>query len=164
LIFWVNFKTCYLIKKIKNFNSEQEKHMSNKRSKRKNIKHFFCPLCHDGKTRLWRLGSTKHYIFYKNAQEIRQNLPLSAKKAAFLASQNSTYLDTNNWLEEFFCPIHGKMWLYLSSQSQQELTYRLSTREDWRQTNKTYDPTNPHPSVSEFSYRISRKSYYQFNS
>jgi hypothetical protein len=135
--------------------------MSNKRSRRKTIQKFFCPFCNDCETRLWRLGSPKHHVFYRNASEIRQNLQLSAKKAAFLASQNSTHLDTNTWLEEFFCPTHGKMWLYLSRQNQQELIYRTATREDWQQTNKTYDPTNPHPSVSEFSYRMSRKSYYQ---
>jgi hypothetical protein len=138
--------------------------MSNKRSKRKTIKQFFCPFCDDCITRLWRLGSPKHHIFYQNAQQIRQNFQLSAKKAAFLANQNSTHLDPNTWLEEFFCPTHGKMWLHLSRQNQQELVYRPSKREDWRQTNKTYDPTNPHPSVSEFSYRISRGNYYQFNS
>jgi hypothetical protein len=135
--------------------------MSNKRSKRKTIQQFFCPFCHDCETRLWRLGSSKHYLFYQSATEIRQNLQLSAKKAAFLANQNSTYLDSNIWLEEFFCPTHGKMWLRLSRQNQPELAYRQATREDWRQTNKTYDPTNPNPSVSEFSYRMSRKSYYQ---
>lgn len=136
--------------------------MSNKRSSRKNIQHFFCPFCNEDKTRLWRLGSPKHYVFYRNAQEIKQNLQLPAKKAAFLAQQNSTVLNPNIWLEEFFCPIHGKIWLYLTRQNKPELDYRLAKKEDWQQTTKTYDPTNPHPSVSEFSYRMSRKSYYQF--
>ncbi len=134
--------------------------MSNQRAKRRQVKHFFCPFC---ETRLWRSGKCRYYIFYRNAKQIRQNLKISAKKASLLANQSSTYLDKNAWIEEFFCSTHGAMWLYISRNQQKLITYRLATREDWLQTNRTPDPTNPNPSISEFSYRISRKSYYRFN-
>jgi hypothetical protein len=132
--------------------------MANKRSKRKKIKHFLCPLCEN---RLWRLGSPKYHIFYKNAGEIRKNLKISAKKASFLAAQNSAYVDPSSWIEEFFCTEHGKMWLLLARQSDENILYRLAKREDWERTNKTIDPTTPNPSVSEFTYRMSRQVYYR---
>ncbi|VEP12673.1 conserved hypothetical protein [Hyella patelloides LEGE 07179] len=133
--------------------------MSNKRSKRKKVKSFSCPFC---ETRLWRLGSPKYHLFYKNAGEMRRNLQISAKKASFLANQSSTCLDNKTWIEEFFCRTHGRMWLYLSHRNQEELSYRLAKREDWQQTDKTFDPSNRNPSISEFSYRVSRKGYYKF--
>lgn len=132
--------------------------MPNKRSKRKKIKHFFCPICEN---RLWRLGSPKHYLFYQNAAEIRRSLKISAKKASFLVAQNSAYVDSNSWIEEFFCNEHGRMWLLLSRQNDEHIVYRPAKREDWERTNKTIDPTQPNPSVSEFTYRMSRKAYYQ---
>ncbi|MBE9166075.1 hypothetical protein IQ238_00520 [Pleurocapsales cyanobacterium LEGE 06147] len=133
--------------------------MPNKRSKRKRVQHFFCPLCG---MRLWRLGSTKYYLFYQNAAEIRQNLKISAKKASFLATQNSAYIDRNSWIEEFFCTEHGRIWLLLSRQSDGNIVYRPAKKEDWKQTNKTINPTKPNPSVSEFTYRMSRKVYYGY--
>ena len=132
--------------------------MPHKRSKRKKVQCFFCPLCQE---RLWRLGSLKYHVFYKNAAEIKQNLQISAKKSAFLATKNSTYLDRNSWLEEFFCSEHDKIWLRISRQNDGQLSYRLAVREDWQQTDKTIDSSRPNPSVSEFSYRISRKVYYE---
>jgi hypothetical protein len=132
--------------------------MANKRSKRKNIRHFFCPFC---EIRLWRLNSSKHHLCYRKASEIRQNLQISPKKANFLSSQNSAYLDRNSWLEEFFCPKDGKMWLRLTKHSEGEIVYRLAKEEDWQQTNKTVDPIRPNPSVSEFTYRMSRRGYYR---
>ncbi len=132
--------------------------MANKRSKRKKIQHFLCPFC---QIRLWRLGSPKYYSFYQNAAEIRRNLKISNKKASFLAAQNSAYLDPNSWIEEFFCNEHGRMWLLISRQSDENILYRLARREDWERTNKTIDTTKPNPSVSEFTYRMSRKVYYQ---
>lgn len=131
--------------------------MSNKRSRRKKVQHFFCPFC---EIRLWRLGSSKHYLFYKDAKEIRQQFKISAKKAALLSNQNSTCLDSNTWIEEFFCTTHGKLWLHISRKENRELVYRLSKREDWLKTSKTFNPNNPNPSISEFSYRMSRRSYY----
>lgn len=132
--------------------------MPNKRSKRKKVKHFFCPVCG---TRLWRLGSPKYHLFYKGAAEIRKNLKMTAKKASFLAAQNSVYVDRSSWIEEFFCTEHGKMWLRLSCQSDENILYKPAKKEDWEQTNNTIDPTNINPSVSEFTYRMSRKAYYQ---
>lgn len=112
--------------------------------------------------RLWRLGSPKYHLFYQNAAEIRKNLKISAKKASFLAAQNSAYIDRSSWIEEFFCTEHGRMWLLLSRQSDENILYRPAKREDWEQSNKTVDPTKPNPSVSEFTYRMSRKAYYQY--
>lgn len=134
--------------------------MPNKRSNRKNIKHFFCPFCD---TRLWRLGSQKYHLFYKNKTEMRENLRISAKNAAFLAAQQSTCVDQNVWLEEFFCGEHGTMWLKISRQESGELASQLAQREDWQKTHKTFNPDCIHFSVSEYSYRMSRHAYYSKN-
>ncbi|WP_036477612.1 hypothetical protein [Myxosarcina sp. GI1] len=126
--------------------------MPNKRSKRKKTEKFFCPYCED---RLWRLGSSKYYLFYENAREIRQQMGISAKKATFLASHHTTYLDTTKWIESFCCSAHGMLWLLIISQKD-VWQYRLAMEKDWLQTSKTVDPRRPNPSVSEFSLRMSR--------
>ena len=110
--------------------------MPNKRSIRKKTKQYFCPFC---EKRLWRLGDSKYYLFYKNATEIKQNTGISSKKAALLAHQNSTYLDTKKWIEAFCCPDHGMLWLLISLQ-EKDYEYRLAKEKDWLQTNKTLDP------------------------
>lgn len=126
--------------------------MPNQRSSRK-VKKFLCPFC---QSRLWRNGSSKHYIFYDNAADIQKNTGISAKKAKLLHKQNTTYLDTHKWIESFYCSEHGQLWLLISLESQ-DYQYGLAQPNDWLHTNKTIDPTNPNPSVSEFSLKMSRK-------
>ncbi len=126
--------------------------MPNKRSGRK-TKKYFCPFCEQ---RLWRLGTPKYHLFYKNATEIRQNTGISAKKAKLLALQNTTYLDPNKWIEAFCCQNHGKLWLLISLQ-EKGIEYRLAKEKDWLQTNNTLDPRMFNPSVSEFTRKMSRK-------
>jgi hypothetical protein len=106
------------------------------------------------------LGSKKNYLYYNNKHEIRKYTGLSAKKAALLANQSSTYLDKNCWLEEFFCVEHGKMWLKIIRQDNSKLISEIAKREDWQKTGVTIDPDCVHPSVSEYSYKMSRTTYY----
>ena len=127
--------------------------MPNKRKNRNATRKFFCPFCEQ---RLWRSGNSKYYLFYKNAIEIKQNTQLSSKKARLLAHQNTTYLDTKKWIEAFCCPEHGLLWLLISLQDK-SYEYRIAKEKDWLQTNRTIDPRNSNPSVSEFSLRMSRK-------
>ena len=127
--------------------------MPNKRSNRRQTKKYFCPYCEQ---RLWRLGNTKHHLFYKDAEEIRNNTNLTLKKAKLFSTQNSTYSDRNKWIEAFCCSSHGMMWLFISMQNG-ELSYRVAQRRDWLQTNNTVDPRIANPSVSEFTLRMSRK-------
>ena len=128
--------------------------MSNKRSRRKKTVHFHCPSCQQ---RLWRSGSIKHYIYYKDANQIKANTGITQKKAKFLINKNSTYLDNKKWIESFFCPEHGVFWL-LVKKTENGYDYRLAEEKDWLQTNKTLDPRLSNPSVSEFTLRMSRKS------
>ena len=127
--------------------------MPNKRSKRKKTRKYFCPFCEQ---RLWRLGGSKHNLFYKDAAEIRKNTKLSSKKAKLLSLQSSTYLDTNKWIEAFCCPSHGMMWLLISIEGD-SYKYRLVKERDWLQTDRTIDPRVSNPSVGEFTLRMSRK-------
>ena len=127
--------------------------MPNKRSKRKKTKKFFCPFCEQ---RIWRLGTTKHYLFYTNGTEIKQNTDITAKKAQLLAIQNTTYLDTKKWIEGFHCPDHGNLWLLVSCQ-EKSYEYSLAQEQDWLKSNNTLDPRISNPSVSEFTLKRSRK-------
>lgn len=128
--------------------------MPGKRSQRKKVQHFCCPYCD---RRLWRLGSPKHFVFYSTATEIKQNVNMSHKSAAFLANRG-TYVDSNSWIEEFFCGDHGKLWMKLNKNDEGMLVARLATSNDWQQTTRTIHPDMPNPSVSEFSYRMSRQA------
>ena len=127
--------------------------MPGKRSNRKNVQHFYCPYC---ERRLWRLGSPKHFLYYLEASEIQQNVNISRKSAVFLAHKGA-YVDTNSWIEEFFCGDHGKLWMKVTRKDG-KLVPTLATSKDWQQTTGTILPDCPNPSVSEFTYRMSRRS------
>lgn len=75
-----------------------------------------------------------------------------------MAANSRGYLDTNSWIEEFFCEKHGKVWLRLSKQADGQLQAMLAKSQDWKRTNNTVNPDISNPSVSEFSRRISRKA------
>ena len=128
--------------------------MPGKRSKHKNIQRFYCPYC---ECRLWRLGSPKHYLFYLGASEIKKNVDMSRQSAELLASKGA-YVNSNAWIEEFFCGEHGKLWMKVTRKAGSIIVATLATREDWPQTTGTILPNTPNPSVSEFSYRMSRQT------
>lgn len=128
--------------------------MPGKRS-RKNKKHkFLCPNC---QTRLWRTGSPKHYIYYQELSQIQKNLNVSRKKASFIKAQHDTYLDRSTWIEDFYCEQHGKMWLKVSCKADHSMTISKVSDDDWKNTTGTINPNFPNPSVSEFSYSMSRR-------
>ncbi len=106
---------------------------------------------------MWRIGNSKYHVFYKNAAQIKKNTGLSARKSAFLAAQYNTYVDRNRWIEAFCCEEHGMMWFLISALEGGNYEYRIAREKDWLQTNKTLDPNNTNPSVSEFTQRMSRK-------
>ncbi|MEM8720364.1 MAG: hypothetical protein AAGE84_13845 [Cyanobacteria bacterium P01_G01_bin.39] len=96
-------------------------------------------------------------MFYKNAEEIKDNTGMSIKKAKLLLLQDSTYLDTKKWIEAFCCPNHGMMWLLISIE-ENSYKYRLAREEDWSKADKTLEPRVSNPSVSEYTLRVSRKA------
>lgn len=132
--------------------------MPNKRSRRRKVQHFSCPYCEQ---RLWRVGSRKYHLYYQGMAEIRQNLGITRKKAQFLATQSPTCADNDRWIEEFFCSQHSQIWLLLSRQPDGSITQTLARSEHWQKTDKTIDPSISNPSVSEYSYRMSRSGYIQ---
>lgn len=127
--------------------------MPNKRSRKNGKKRFHCPYC---QARLWRMGSPKHYIYYQGISEIQKNLNISRKKASFLQNKNNTYLDRSSWIEDFCCQQHGKMWLKISCKEDSPMEISLANEYDWKNTTGTINPNIPNPSVSEFSYSMSR--------
>ncbi|MCU0536818.1 MAG: hypothetical protein MUD14_23260 [Hydrococcus sp. Prado102] len=127
--------------------------MSNKRKNRSQTPKFYCSHCQE---RLWRLGSPKYHLFYQDASEIKERLGITRTKASFLAANNSPYVDSNTWLEEFFCEEHGKLWMRVSKQENGAIVATPAKSSDWKCTTHTINPDIPNPSVSEFSYRMSR--------
>lgn len=85
------------------------------------------------------------------------------KKATLLATQG-TYVNKNSWIEEFFCGEHGSMWLLITRKDGGKLVSEPAIARHWRQTTHTIDPNLPNPSVSEFSYRMSRRACVRFSS
>lgn len=127
--------------------------MPNKRSRHKNTQHFSCPYCQN---RLWRLGSEKYYLFCQDIADLKKALNCSPKKAKLVMSHHPNYLDHNSWIEEFLCDKDGLMWLLVVRQPDGKLRSVLAKENDWKRTNKTIDPRTPNPSVSEYTYRMSR--------
>lgn len=128
--------------------------MPRKRSSRKRIQQFLCPFC---EKRLWRLGGSKHYMYYMEKGQIKKNLQISSKKAGLLATQ-SPYIDSSRWIEDFFCSEHGLLWLLISKGSEGTLTATLAQQADWEHSTGTVEPNHANPSVSEFSRRMSRRA------
>ena len=131
--------------------------MPNKRSRRKKTQNFHCPYC---SRRLWRTGNKKYYLFYQGISEIKNYLNISRKRAMCLACQNNTYVDRDRWVEEFFCEKHYQLWMVLSRDDKGRISARLASDNDWRRTTGTINPDLPNPSVSQFSYRMSRRAGY----
>jgi len=128
--------------------------MPGKRSNRKHVQRFICPYCD---RRLWRLGSPKHFLFYLGASEIHENVNISRKNATFLANKGA-FVDGKTWIEEFFCGEHGKLWMKINKKDDATLSATMATSKDWQQSTRTILADNRNPSVSEFSYRMSRQS------
>ena len=128
--------------------------MPNKRSRKNRKQKFYCPYC---QTRLWRMGSPKHYIYYQQISEIQKHLNISRKKATFLKTQHNTYLDRSSWIEDFCCRQHGKIWLKIAYKADLPMKVSLANEDDWKNTTGTINPNYPNPSVSEFSYSMSRR-------
>lgn len=130
--------------------------MPNRRSKRKKTQHFFCPYC---SRRLWRQGSKKYYLAYTEASEIREHFQVSRKQAHLLAATGKGYVDSNAWIEEFFCEQHGTLWMVVNKEVDLTLGARVAKDTDWSRTTHTIDPEISNPSVSEYTRRMSRKAY-----
>jgi len=128
--------------------------MPGKRSQRNKFQDFYCPYC---KGRLRRLGSPKHFLFYLAASEIKQNVQMSRQSAMLLANKGE-YIDSNCWIEEFLCDKDGKLWMRVTRKSDGKLVMTLATNKDWQQTTHTIQPDRPNPSVSEFTYHMSRQT------
>lgn len=50
------------------------------------------------------------------------------------------------------------MWLKVSKDLDETITTQVAEQKHWKQSTNTIDPNKPNPSVSEFTYRMSRKS------
>ncbi|WP_218081554.1 hypothetical protein [Anthocerotibacter panamensis] len=104
------------------------------------------------------MGSPKHFLFYNGANEIAQNTTITRKKATLLATQG-TYVDSNCWIEKFFCGNDGDLWILIRQFTDGTTSIALAQREDWKRTTQTTNPDVPNPSVSEFTYYMSRRAH-----
>lgn len=129
--------------------------MPNKRNNRNKSQKVYCPHC---QCRVWRQGGEKHYLYYQEATEVKKRLNISRKKALFITQNNNVLIDKNTWIEEFICTQHGRLWLLVNRKANGQLEFSPAQRQDWSCTTHTINPDMPNPSVSEFSYRMSRKA------
>lgn len=129
--------------------------MPNKRRSRQQIHKFHCPFCQQ---RLWRTGGPKYHLYYQGKSEIQQNLNITSKRASFIAAHNPVYVDSNVWLEEFFCKLDQKqVWMRVFKTADGQVKSQLGTEKDWERAVRTPDPDFPNSTVSEFTYRMSRR-------
>ncbi len=49
------------------------------------------------------------------------------------------------------------MWLKISRKADHKMEVSLASEDDWKNSTGTINPNFPNPSVSEFSYSMSRK-------
>lgn len=99
--------------------------MPEKCSKHKNVQRFYCAYCN---RRLWSLGNPKHFLFYLGETENWQNV-----------------VDSNSWIEEFYCGEHGKLWMKLSRKTGSMPVAALATSRDWQQTTHKLQPDTSNP-------------------
>ncbi len=128
--------------------------MAAKRVNRKK-KRVIVNCCYCGR-RLWRCQSDRHYLFAQGAQQLQDALGLSRKNALLYAAQKPTWVDRSRWMEQFFCPEHGHVWLLVNRAEDGETTATYPPREVWAQTTGTFDPDHPNPTVGEYTRRMSQ--------
>lgn len=129
--------------------------MTRKRNRSLNRVEVHCPVCN---TRLWRGCGQKYFIFSSNAEQTRELTGVTKKKATLLHVSTVTWVDRNRWIESFFCPEDGQVWIVCTRDAEGQVSGQIAPRELWQQTTGTLDPTKPNPSVSEFTYRSSRRA------
>ncbi|AGY56696.1 hypothetical protein [Gloeobacter kilaueensis] len=124
--------------------------------KRSHYKRRFAPQCPDCELQVYRLNSTRHSIYIEGAEAIARALSIPYKRALLIASQGPI-VDRNQWLEEFYCPMHGRVWLQVvRERSSGQIRAQLPDAALWKRSIGTLDPNHPNPSVSEFTLSNSR--------
>lgn len=129
--------------------------MSRNRNRTANRLEIPCPMCG---VRLWRGSGQKHYIFASNVEQTRELTGTTRKKAILLHTTTTTWVDRSRWIEPFFCPDDGQIWIACTRDGEGQVTGEVAPPKLWKQTTGTLDPNKPNPSVSEFTYRQSRRA------
>ncbi|MBW4698998.1 MAG: hypothetical protein KME03_14075 [Aphanocapsa lilacina HA4352-LM1] len=132
--------------------------MARKRNRSLNRVEVDCPSCGE---RLWRGCGQKHHLFSSSAEQTRELTGITRKKAVLLHTDTTTWVDRSRWIEAFFCPDHGQVWIICTRGDDGQVTGEVAPSRLWLQTTGTIDPSKPNPSVSEFTYRMSRRSSVQ---
>ncbi|WP_287129560.1 hypothetical protein [Candidatus Cyanaurora vandensis] len=79
------------------------------------------------------------------------------RKRAMLLTRQGVYVDHSRWIESFFCPTHGTMWLIVNKDKDTgEHEVRVPNDQEWEKTCGLIDPNQPNPSVSQYSWQSSR--------
>ncbi|HEY9826094.1 MAG TPA: hypothetical protein V6D19_11640 [Stenomitos sp.] len=81
---------------------------------------------------------------------------MSLKIANILAAEGA-FVTKNAWIEEFFCETHGCLWMVVTRREEGLFATIPANRGDWSRSTKTTNPNQPNPSVSEYTYRMSRR-------
>jgi len=128
--------------------------MPGKRSHFKRSLHLPCPKC---QLPLRRLNSCRYTVFAEDAADIRSALGIPRSRAKLLASQGPVTL-RSQWVEEFLCPDHGRMWLKVQRTAVGAYTACVPEAALWRRLLHTIDPDHTNPSVSKYTLHHSRQA------
>jgi hypothetical protein len=128
--------------------------MPGKRSGRNKVQRFFCPYCQE---RLWRLGGTKHHLLLPGIGKNQQNLTNDSKYDE-KASEEKISVDPDQWIEEFFCSEHSKLWMLVRKTPHNRLIAVLASNADWQKSAGSPIVDSSSCSASEFTVRMSRRA------
>ncbi|MBW4697134.1 MAG: hypothetical protein KME03_04395 [Aphanocapsa lilacina HA4352-LM1] len=108
-----------------------------------------CPYCGQ---RVHRLNSQKFYL------QPEETADADAPDADAAKTQAQKVTPARSWIEEFYCPEHGRLWLHIERLADGAVRSRLPEASEWKKTKLTIDPDHINPSVSAYTLRHSRQA------
>ena len=125
-----------------------------RRNRRPDRRKLFCPAHPEQQIE----GNGKKYFLHLLSPEQLKARGMPHKTAQFVIQAYPVLVLSNEWLEELFCPQCGSSrWCHITRVDRVVHQVRWAPRELWQQVAHV-DPTNPNPSVSEYSRRNARRT------
>ena len=124
------------------------------RGGRSRKRELFCPAHPEQRIE----GNGQKYFLHLLTPEELKARGMPHKKAQLVIDAYPVLVLSNEWLEELFCPQCGSSrWCHITRIVRVVHQVRWAPRELWQQVAHV-DPTNPNPSVSEYSRRKARRT------
>ncbi|MBC8123049.1 MAG: hypothetical protein H7Y22_14575 [Gemmatimonadaceae bacterium] len=108
---------------------------------------FSCPLCLG---LISRLSGQRYYLSEKGPSERDQG-----RHTRYCWQGSQGYCDLNHWLEEFYCPTDGRIWMSVKRTAHGQLRVTQPEATFWERAIGAID-ANRNPTVGEFTSRMSK--------